>query len=223
MNKLLVFITAVVLCCTVFAQEDLENLRTNPAPLMDPSQHVRIKYDRFNTPDSMVFEAMLALIQLRLNDKGDMELEDWVVTEMNLTNIGDTDVWLTSQVETRRHSREDIREFVDLLLDVADKSQATSLKTSQKIFCPSQKFSNMEQRFVALERWNIDSSVNAVFYLNYTMERISEQASADLTAWISRFKQGYTRTKYDFRTLWAGRESELDAKFARMCEAIEAY
>lgn len=46
------------------------------------------------------------------------------------------------------------------------------------------------------------------------------QSRADLRAWISRWKQGFGGTRYNIRTMWAGRESMLDANFVAMCEAV---
>lgn len=194
---------------------------TDVAPLLDPSEHIRIEYNEFNTPDSRVFEAMLAVMQSYLDARSRTELEGWVFTEMNMTYNRKIEAWVTPQAETIRHSRGDIGEFVDLLLDVADKLEETTARTQLDLFCPSDKFSatDTEQIYAAAESWDKVKFENADFYLDYTMEQIGEQASADLRAWISRKKDGYSATEYNDRSLWAGRESELIARFAEICTA----
>ena len=120
---------------------------------------------------------------------------------------------------SRRHSEEDIQEFADLLLDVTNKWYDTTINAQRDAFCPSEKFTTMEQKLAALERRVIEADVEEDFYLNYTMEQVSEQSRADLRAWISRWKQGFGGTRYNTRTMWAGHESMLDAKFVAMCVA----
>lgn len=118
------------------------------APRMDPSKHIRIVYNKFNTPDSKVFEILMGRIQSfdETSYFGE-ELEDWVYHEMNRTYSCEIETWFMPRVESRRQSR------------------------------------------------------------------------ADLRAWISRWKQGFGGTRYNIRTMWAGRESMLDANFVAMCEA----
>jgi hypothetical protein len=190
------------------------------APLMDPSKHIHIVYNKHHTPDSMVFTSLLASIQsFDETTFFGKDLEDWVYQEMNTTYSMKLEAWFMPRVESRRHSREDIQELADLLLDVTNKWYDTTVNAQQDAFCHSEKFSSMEQKLTALERRVIEVDVEADFYLNYTMEQISEQSRADLRAWISRWKQGFSGTRYNTRTMWAEHESMLDANFVAMCEA----
>lgn len=185
-----------------------------PAYAADPIPHLRIEYDRFNTPDSTIFASLLDYVA-----HTDWR-ENMVSTEMNMTYDREIDAWVIAPNKTPRHSREDVQKFVTLFLDVADKSQVATVKLKRKLFCPSQKFKTMEQRFVALETWDIEEYADAEYYLNYTMEQMGEQARADLRAWLYRNKQGFMSRKYNARTKWAGRESDLDTRFADICNEI---
>lgn len=195
---------------------------TDAARLMDPSKHVRMVYDRFNSPDSKIFAVLLTIIQTKTETSTEEKLDSWVWGEMNKTYSPELGAWVTPQLKTLRHSREEIREFVDLLLEVTDRSFETELNLRRELFCPVGKFATMEKRFAALERHYINKQVDDEYYLNYTMERISEQSRADLRAWLSRLKVGFRERVSNHRTLWAGRESLLDVAFSNFCEVFGA-
>lgn len=132
----------------------------------------------------------------------------------------DREAWLTPQLETARHSGAEIREFVDLLLEVADRSLETGMNLRRELFCPSDKFTTMQQKIEALERRDIDKQLDAEYYMNDTMERIDEQSGADLRAWLSRMKVGFKAWLYNYRTMWEGRDSGLDQEFTKWCETF---
>lgn len=215
MKKYFSIILAISLALPLFAEQ-----KTKDSEIVDPLQHVRITYNKFNTPDAAIFDMLLDMIRTYTETRTEAQLETWVFSQMNATWDQEADAWVTSQVETPRHSREDISELVDLLLDVANNSFQTSVTSQRKLFCPKGKPLGMEQKLAALEQRNIDKKVDEEFYLNATMESIGDIASADLRAWLSRIKSGYKAREYNYRTLWEGREDELDTQFSHLCKTL---
>ena len=218
MNKFLLSLVAlstVVLNSPIYATES-----SDLTQVVDPSQHVHIEYNQFNTSDSIIFDVLLGMIRDYSETHSESQLESWVSTEINATYDQEIGAWVISQVATSRYTSDEIRDLTALLLDAANRSFVTSLTSQRNLFCPKGKPLNMKRQLAALEQQNIDKRVDADFYLNFVMEKISEALGADLRAWISRIKAGYRGREYNYRTLWEGRENELNEQFLNFCNQL---
>jgi hypothetical protein len=218
MNKyFLMFFSPLLLVPSVTVIAEDENGETE---VFDPSKHVRIKYNKFNTPDAVIFDVLLDEVLTNAESRTEKQLESWVFSQMNATYNSTIDAWVTSNPETVRHSRDEISSFTDLLVDVANKSFKTSEKSQKKLFCPNHKSLSFEKKLAALEQRNIDKIVDAEFFYDQTIEALDDVGRADLRAWIARIKQGYGATEYNYKTLWAGRDTELESQFSNYCESV---
>jgi hypothetical protein len=189
---------------------------------IDPSQHVRIVYNEFNTPDSMLFAALLERLYLEDELNPGARLQDLVSTNMNMTFSREANAWVISQIDTPRYSTEEVRSMVEIFLDLANESYEAKINTQRKIFCPIERQKNLskESKLKAFERWDIEKDSKAEFYFDKAVALLGEEAAADLRSWLSRMKKSYMNRRYNPRTLWEGRENELDARFERICNDL---
>jgi len=194
--------------------------RINEPITRDASEHVRLTYNQFNTPDAAVFDVLLDMIRTYTETHTESQLENWVFSQMNATWDSSAGAWITSQPDTLKYSRHEIGPVLDLLVSVANESHENSLNSKRSIFCPKGKPLNMEQKLAALEQRNIDKQVDARYYLDKTMDALGESGSADLRGWLSRIKKGYLAKEYNYRSLWAGREAELTKQFSQFCKTV---
>ena len=196
---------------------------TDRTPPMNPSAHVLIQYNRYNAPDSMIFDGLLARIywfdETTFFGQG---FEDWVYQEMNTTYSNQSGAWFMPRMESRRYTQTEIEEIADLLMETAQSWFETTINAQRDAFCGSETLPTMNQKLTVLENSIIEADANAEFFLNHTMEQLNQQSRADLRAWINRMKQGFTSTRYNPRTMWAEHEDMLDAKLISLCENARA-
>jgi len=183
---------------------------------MDPSKHVSMEYRGVTVPDSMAFTSILRDIR-ELATASEDGLEGRVFINMNMEYSPERRAWYLPRVEERKYSPNDIRELAALFLDVANEWNRVSMTSQRELLCPEGGFATMEKAYAALERRDSSKHRTAELFLDYTMERIGERASADLRAWLSREKRGIVSWRYNYRGLWAGHEYGLDTQLSNYC------
>ena len=204
-------IVALLLSVPVWAQE---------SSIQNIDEHIRLEYHGANTPDSMVFRLMLWRIDDKAKQRSKQEIEDWIFTEMNIFFDAERETWILNEA-TNRHSREEIKDIIPILLTVAKESASTRLETRRELLCPEAGFANHEAMFRALERKNSLTRAGEESIMRYTYDAIGEKLSQSLREWINRSKSGYSNKKYNTRSLWAGNEAGLKAKLEGFCAATQ--
>lgn len=186
----------------------------------DMVSDVLVEYNQFNAPDSMIFMALLDRFRVYRDSLTERELENVVFSAMNLSWDPEAQAWITVQPDRIRHSREEIRDFIKLMMSTSQDSFDSQIERQRQLFCQREKLTSLNDKLTAMEKWQSAKSQDQELYFDYVMGQIDKQTQADLLAWLGRLKTGFTAREYRIRKTWAGHEDKIDERFNSICAAI---
>lgn len=179
---------------------------------------IRLEYNGHETPDHLVYEAIVQGIVAEDKEKTREEMIERVQSELNVKFDDSVQAWVFEKDPDRRFSAEEAKHVYQRMIVDARLIDRLNRESEKQILC---RTTGIADRYGAFEMR--DKKFRDIARESYedVGAHFDEKTLSSIRRWISRVKPGFRGQRYDYEVLWQGREAELEQIHQSLCANVQ--